>query len=178
MFLRIRPVVSLMFLGALLGSGCASRKKAVKPVVLKFVAGQDLGVVIHPVDWSRPADQDNPGADCTLKLETQGPPENVYSCVVKQAKNVYIVKLHETYKSDLDDRKLTKITVDSKLAVTRDMWVEELRKAGFREAPNNPGGARGSKWEFISPDESSQVTLFWNAASKAVSVRVLPRISR
>jgi hypothetical protein len=156
-------------------SGCASRDKGAPEIVLmRFFADQDLGVVIHPVSWTRPADQDNPGADCTLKLEKQGPPENVYSCVVRDAQNVFIVKLHESYTSDLDERHLSKISIDSRWAVTRDMWVEELRKSNFREAARNPLGTKGEKWDFVAPDNSSKVSVFWNSSSSAVSVWVMP----
>jgi hypothetical protein len=160
----------LLWLGA-----CATKSAGPQaPVLLRFVADQDLGLVVHPVDWFRSAEQDNPGVDCTLKLETQGPPENVYSCVVKDARNVFIVKITETYKADLQERHLTKITIDTKWSATRDLWIEALRKAAFKESPKNPLGTKGNKWEFVSPDETSQVTLFWNRKGNALTVWILP----
>ena len=162
--------------GLLLGLGnCATKSAAPQaPVLLRFVADQDLGLVVHPVDWFRSAEQDNPGVDCTLKLETQGPPENGYSCVVKDARNVFIVKIVETYMTDLQERHLTKITIDTKWTATRDLWIEALRKASFKESPQNPLGTKGTKWEFVSPDETSQVTLFWNKKANALTVWILP----
>lgn len=162
---------------ALLLGACATKKALPEPpVLLRFVADQELGLVVHPIDWFRSAEQDNPGVDCTLKLETQGPPENVYSCVVKDARNVFIVKIFESYQADLEDRHLSKITVDSKWAATRDLWIEELRKSSFKESPKNPLGSRGEKWQFSSPDETSTIEIFWNARSSAVTVRMLPSV--
>jgi len=169
---------SLLILGIFNLGGCSSRPavSVQVPVLLKFVAEQDFGIVVHPVDWFRAAEQDNPGVDCTLKLETQGPPENVYSCVVKDARNVFIVKIFESYQAELDPRQLSRITVDSKWATTRDLWIETLRKASFKESSKNPLGSRGEKWEFHSPDGTSTVNIFWNSPSNAVTVHVLPRV--
>jgi hypothetical protein len=161
-----------VFVGA-----CSTTRKAPTPdapVILRFVADQDLGLIVHPIDWFRSADQDNPGVDCTLKLETQGPPENVYSCVVKDARNVFIVKISESYMTELEERHLSKITIDSKWAATRDLWIEELKKSKFKEGPKNPSGSRGERWEFTSPDGSTLVTIFWNERAGAVSVWVSP----
>jgi len=163
-------LIALLALGA-----CATKKPApVAPVLLRFISDQDLGLVVHPIDWFRSAEQDNPGVDCTLKLETQGPPENIYTCVVKDARNVFIVKIFESYLTDLEERHLSKVTVDSKWAATRDLWIEELRKSSFTPSPKNPEGSRGEKWEFSSPDGTSLVSIFWSAKSNAVTVRVTP----
>jgi hypothetical protein len=144
-------------------------------VVLRFVAEQDLGLVVFPVDWFRAASRDNPGVDCTLKLTKQGPPENLYSCIVRDAQNVYIVKVFETFKGEFGDRHVSKITLDSKWAVTRDQWIESLREAGFWEASRNPLGDVGNKWGFVSPDEETMVTIFWNDKTQAVSAWVMPQ---
>lgn len=169
--LKLRSaIVALLALSA-----CATKKPApAAPVLLRFVSDQDLGLVVHPIDWFRSAEQDNPGVDCTLKLETQGPPENVYSCVVKDARNVFIVKIFESYRADLEERHLSKVTVDSRWAATRDLWIEELRKSSFVPSVKNPVGAKGDKWEFTSPDGSSEISIFWSAKSNAVTVRILP----
>jgi len=165
----ILPLLLVSFLFS-----CSSRRHHDGPVLLRFVSDQDLGLVVHPVDWMRPAEQDNPGVDCTLKLETQGPPENIYSCVIKDSQNVFIVKVHEGFAIDPEDRRLVKVSVDTKWAVTRDSWIEALTIAGFHPAAKNPQGSIGSKWEFTSPDERTWVRIFWNAKSQAVSVWIEP----
>ena len=169
--------VQHIFMSTLLVSlGACATKKVIdpSPVLLRFVAEQDLGIIVHPIDWFRSAEQDNPGVDCTLKLETQGPPENIYSCVVKDARNVFIVKISESYMADLEERHLSRITIDSKWAATRDLWIEELKKGSFTASPKNPTGSRGEKWEFTSPDGSTLVSVFWNERGNAVSVWVAP----
>lgn len=165
---------SALVLGMMTLVSCSSSQYSGDPVVLRFVAEQDLGLVVFPVDWFRSASRDNPGVDCTLKLTKQGPPENVYSCVVKDAKNVYIVKVYETFKGEYGDRHVSKLTLDSKWAVTRDHWIEALRKAGFWESSRNPLGSVGKQWGFVSPDENAIVTIFWNEKTQAVSAWVRP----
>ena len=157
-----------------LGLGSCSSPKHEGPVLLRFVADQDLGLVVHPVDWMRPAEQDNPGVDCTLKLETQGPPDNIYACHVKDAQNVFVVKVHESFAVDPEDRRLSKVTVDTKWAVTRDFWIETLLRGGFKASTQNPKGTQGSQWLFTSPDEVSQVRVFWNSKNQSVSVWLEP----
>jgi hypothetical protein len=170
-FLKINySFVILLFL-----LSCASRKEITGPVLLRFTGEGDLGLVVHPVDWMRPAEQDNPGVDCTLRLEKQGPPENVYNCHVREGQNIYIVKLHEQFAIEPEDRRLAKVTVDSKWSLTRDTWIEDLRRAGFRDASQNPKGTVGAKWVFYSPDRVTQVAIFWNERTEAVSALLSPR---
>ncbi len=153
---------------------CSSTKYSGDPVVLQFVAEEELGLVVFPVDWFRSASRNNPGVDCTLKLLKQGPPTNIYTCVVKDAKNVYIVKVYESFKGEYGDHHVSKLSLDSKWAATRDQWIESLRKAGFWESSRNPLGAVGRQWGFVSPDETSVVTIFWNETNQAVSAWVQP----
>jgi hypothetical protein len=175
MMKRILTIFLWVGLGSTFLNSCSSRKKSEGPVVLRFVADQDLGLVAYPIDWMKGAEQDNPGVDCTLRLETQGPPENIYSCIVKDAQNVFIVRVHEGYiTDDFENRRLVKVSVDTKWAVTRDFWIETLLKAGFVGADSNPKGTQGSKWLFVSPDKGTQARIFWNAKSQAVSVWLEP----
>ncbi|NCN41636.1 hypothetical protein GW916_10375 [bacterium] len=175
--LNLLPVLGkclVLSLALALQVSCSSSTYSGDPVILRFVAEEDLGLVIFPVDWFRSASRSNPGVDCTLKLVKQGPPQNIYSCVVKDAKNVYIVKVFETFKGEYGDRHVSKLSLDSKWAVTRDHWIEALRAAGFWESSRNPLGAVGQQWGFVSPDETSVVTIFWNEKTQAVSAWVKP----
>lgn len=160
---------------ALLTVGCASRSYDGNPVVLSFVAEEDLGLVVYPVDWFRPASRENPGVDCTLRLQRKGPPENVYACRVSDAKNIFVVRVYEDFKGGFGARHISKITLDSRHAETRDQWMMALKRGGFWESGRSALGNVGQKWNFLSHDDGTIVTVFWNEKTQAVSAWIIPQ---
>lgn len=154
---------------------CSTQKYDGNPVVLSFVAEEDLGLVVYPVDWFRPANRENPGVDCTLRLIQKGPPENIYSCRVSDAKNVFVVKVFEDYKGGFGARHISKITLDSRFSETRDQWMLALKNGGFWETGRSALGRVGQKWNYLSHDDGTIVTLFWNEKTRAVSAWVIPQ---
>jgi hypothetical protein len=159
-------ISALLFVAACSTGKGGSGGNPAEVQLLSFVPEKKIGLVVGGIDWKKPAAQDNPGVDCTLKLERQGPPESVFTCVIREKGVPFIVRVYESFKS-AEARSLQKITVDSKSQATLDRWVAELKKYDFDAEDNK---AEGKQWDFVSSDGDTHVTIFWNKASKAVSL--------
>jgi hypothetical protein len=160
----------LVFAGAC-SSFRGSGKNPEDVQLLSFAPEKKIGLVVGGIDWKKSAAQDNPGVDCTLKLERQGPPESIFSCVVREKGVPYIVRVYEAFKG-ADKRTLQKITIDSKSKLVLDRWLSELKKSGFTA---KGGGDKDKRWEFGSSDGASHATVFWSKKSTAVSLVLRPK---
>jgi|GEM_PF-1572595 len=166
-----------------LAAACASKDGSDTPLaetalmgpeaigILSFFGGSDHGVVVRNVQWGKPVTPENPGADCELKLRKQGPPQNVFSCVVKKEGEVPVVlSLIESVDPAHTSRKLVKITVDGKSQATHDRWLKDLASADYAETK----ASKKPRRIFRSADGKSEAQVIWAPQAGAVTVIVLP----
>jgi hypothetical protein len=139
--------------------------------ILSFFPNADQGVVVRKVQWGQAVTAENPGADCELKLRKQGPPANLFSCVMKKDGEAPVVlTLHETVDAAQSSRRLSKITVDGKGEATLARWTKDLEASEYAEVK---GGRKGRR-VFRSGDGKSEAQIVWAAQAGAVTVIVGP----
>lgn len=179
--MKFAPALALAFTGLFLLGGCATPPPMAEATpaspeaigILSFFAGGDQGVVARNIQWGAPVTAENPGADCELKLRKQGPPTNVFSCVVKKEGEVPVVlTINESVDAAHTSRKLTRFSIDGKTEATLNRWIKDLEASDYAE--QKIAGAKKSRRVFRSADGRSEAQVIWAASANAVTVLLAP----
>ncbi len=136
--------------------------------LLTFFDGAEGGVAVARIDWTQPIGSENPGADCTIRQKSKGPPLSTYVCVVRKEGEAPVVL---TVQESGSPARLTKVIVDAKGEKTLGRWVADLAAAGYSEVPKKKKGWR----YFVSANGRSEAALVWVPAKLAVTAILTPK---
>ncbi len=146
-----------------LGEEAASADPSAAVGVLGFI-GPGQGLAVTAIKWDQPIGQDNPGADCELRVAKK---PGVYTCVVRKGANVAILNITEVGQGA--GKRISKITMDGKGGATWRRWLKELKDNGYA-APKGPRKKSFGRSVWISSDGVTRADVIWVPKAKAVTV--------